>query len=73
MSRKITVSINADVTIEATKEVEETMKKMRRAEEDDNWDLYCKLENKLEELLSNSVYEGIKNIKDVNVLDVNWE
>ena len=73
MKREITVTINADVTIETTEEIEETLKKMRRAEENDDWDLYCKLENKFEALITYRVCEEMKNIKGVNVLDINYE
>ena len=71
--KRITVTIQADVTFETTKEEEEIIKKMRRAEENDDWDRYCELENKFEEVISNRVSKEIKNIKDINVLDTNWE
>ena len=73
MGRKITVTINADVTFETTKEEEEIIKKMRHAEDKDDWDRYCELENKFEEIISNRVSKEIKNIKDINVLDTNWD
>ena len=72
MARKITVTIQADITIEATKRMEEIIKAYRGAEEDDDWDICCELENILEELLSDKISKEIKGIKNVEVLDTNW-
>lgn len=70
---KITVTIKADITLEATREMEKINKIMRRAEENDDWDRYCELDYKLEKLLSDKISEKIAGIKDVDILDKNWE
>lgn len=72
MTRKITVTIQADIILGTTKREEEIIKAIRGAEEDDDWDLYCELQDRLEELLSDRISKEIKDIKDVNVLDTNW-
>ena len=73
MARKITVSIQADVTFEATKEMEKIIKALRNAEEDDDWDLCYELDYKLEQLLVGEISKKIADIKDVDVLDKNWD
>ena len=70
---KITVTIRADITLEATKEMEKINKLARRAEENDDWGLCCKLDYKLEKLVSDKISEKIVGIKDVDILDTNWE
>ena len=73
MAEKITVTIRANITLEATKEMEKINKLMRHAEENDDWGLYCKLDYKLEKLVSDKISEKIAGIKDVDILDTNWE
>ena len=70
---KITVTIRADITLEATKEMEKINKLARRAEENDDWGRCCELDYKLEKLLSDKISEKIAGIKDVDILDTNWE
>lgn len=72
MKRKITVSIEADITLEMTKEEEKIIDDLRHAEDDDDWDRYSKLENKLEKLLLDRISKEIKNLKDTRILDTNW-
>lgn len=72
MAKKITVSIQADITLEATKKEETIIKALRSAEENDDWDLCCDLQDALEELLSDRISKEIKNIKDVEIHDTNW-
>lgn len=72
MARKITVTINADIVLDSTKEIEKIIKARRDAENDDDWDLCSELEDKLEELLSDKISKIIEGIKDVRVLDTNW-
>lgn len=72
MTRKITVTINADIVLDSTKEIEKIIKARRDAENDDDWDLCSELEDKLEELLSDKISKIIEGIKDVRVLDTNW-
>ena len=73
MVRKITVTIRADITLEATKEIEKINKLMRHAEENDDWGLCCKLEYKLDKLISDKISEKMIGIKDVEILDTNWD
>lgn len=72
MARKITVTIQADITLETTKRMEEIIKAYRSAENEDDWDICCELENILEELLSDKISKEIKGIKNVEVLDTDW-
>lgn len=72
MARKITISIQADIILETTKTEEAIIKALRKAEDDDDWDLCCELQNALEELLSDRISKEIKNIKDVEIHDTNW-
>ena len=73
MAREITVTIRADITLEMTKEMEKITKLMRHAEENDDWGVCCKLDNKLEKLLSDKISEKIADIKDIDILDTNWD
>ena len=72
MARKITISIQADIILETTKTEEAIIKALRKAEDDDDWDLCCELQNALEELLSDRISKEIKNIKDGEIHDTNW-
>lgn len=73
MARKITVTIRADITLETTKEMEKIIKASRKAEDNDDWDLYNELDYKLEQLLADEISKKITDIKDVDVLDTNWD
>lgn len=73
MAREITVTIRADITFEITKEMGKIIKSMRRAEENDDWGLCCELDIKLEKLISDKISEEIAGIKDIDVLDTNWD
>lgn len=72
MAKEITVTIRADITLEITKEMEKIIKLMRRAEENDDWGLYCKLAYRLEKLISDKISEEIVGIEDIDVLDTNY-
>lgn len=72
MKRKITVSIEADVTLEMTKEEEKIINNLRHAEDDDDWDRHSELENKLEKLLLDRISKEIKNLNDTRILDTDW-
>lgn len=73
MAREITVTIQADITLEITKEMEKIIKLKRRAEENDDWGFCYKLDYKLEKLISDKISEEIAGIKDIDVLDTNWD
>lgn len=73
MAREITVTIRADITLEITKEMGKIIKLKRRAEENDDWGLCCKLDYKLEKLISDKISEEIVGIEDIDVLDTNWD
>ena len=72
MKRKITVSIQADITLEMTNEEKKIIDNLRHAEDDDDWDRHSKLENKLEKLLLDRVSKEMKNLNDTRILDTNW-
>lgn len=73
MKRKMTVSIQADVTLEMTREEEKILTKMRRAEESDDWGSYTELENKLETLITKRIFEEMESMEDVRVHDINYD
>ena len=72
MKRKITVSIETDITLEMTKEEEKIIDNLRHAEDDDDWDRHSELEDKLEKLLSDRISKKIKELTDIKILDTNW-
>ena len=73
MKRKITVSIQADVTLEMTREEEKILMKMRNAADSEHWDSYTKLENKIEELIKKRIFEEMESVEDVVVHDINYD
>lgn len=73
MARKITVTIRADITLETTKEMEKIIKASRDADNNNDWDLCSELDYKLEQLLAGEISKKIAGIKDVDVLDTNWD
>ena len=73
MKRKITVSIQADVTLEMTREEEKILMKMRNAADSEHWDSYTKLENKIEELIKKRIFEEMESVEDVTVHDINYD
>lgn len=73
MAKKITVTIEADVTLEMTREEEKIIRKMRNAEISEDWGSHCKLENKLEKLIEKRIFEEIESVEDVVVHDIDYE
>lgn len=73
MARKITVTIQANVTLEATTEMEEILKAYKIAMENDEWDICNELQDKFESLISSKICEEMKDIKDVEIHDANWD
>ena len=73
MKKKITVTIEADVTLEMTREEEKIIRKMRRAEDSEDWDSHCELENKLEKLIEKRIFEEMASVEDVVVHDIDYE
>ena len=73
MKRKMTVSIQADVTLEMTREEEKILMKMRNAADSEHWDSYTKLENKIEELIRKRIFEEMESVEDVVVHDINYD
>ena len=73
MKKKITVTIEADVTLEMTREEEKIIRKMRHAEESADWGSRIKLENKLEKLIEKRIFEEMESVEDVVVHDVDYE
>ena len=72
MARKIIVSIEADIELEATEKEEELIKKINEASlnVDDDYETYDKLENKLANLIMERVE---KEISEVTILDIDWD
>jgi 16S rRNA C1402 (ribose-2'-O) methylase RsmI len=73
MKRKITVTIQANVTLEATTEMEEILKAYKIAMENDEWDICNELQDKFESLLSDKIYEKMEGIKDIEIHDADWD
>ena len=73
MKRKMTVSIQADVTLEMTREEEKILMKMRNAADSEHWDSYTKLENKIEALITKRIFEEMESVEDVVVHDINYD
>lgn len=73
MKRKMTVSIQADVTLEMTKEEEKIIRKMRNAENSEDWDSYTELKDKLEALIAKRILKEMESIEDVTVDDISYE
>lgn len=71
--KKITVTIEADITLEMTREEEKIIRKMRNAENSEDWDSHCKLENKLEKLIEKRIFEEMESVEDVVVHDIDYE
>ena len=71
--KRITVTIEADVTLEMTKEEEKIIRKMRNAEDSEDWGSRYKLENKLEKLIEKRIFEEMKSVEDVVVHDIDYE
>ena len=73
MKRKMTVSIQADVPLEMTKEEEKIIRKMRNAENSEDWDSYTELKDKLEALIAKRILKEMESIEDVTVDDISYE
>ncbi len=69
----MTVSIQADVTLEMTKEEEKIIRKMRNAENSEDWDSYTELKDKLEALIAKRILKEMESIEDVTVDDISYE
>ena len=75
MAKEIRVSINTDVTFNATEKEEKLIKAIHEAslDVDDDYEIYDKLMNKLSDLLLSRLYQEIKGLDDIEILDINWE
>lgn len=71
--KRITVTIEADITLEMTREEEKIIRKMRNAENSEDWGSRCKLENKLEKLIEKRIFEEMESVEDVVVHDIDYE
>ena len=71
MARKITVSIKADITLEANEKEEIILDKIDNMNTDFEYD---RLQYRLASLLASRISNKMKDLKDVEVLDiVYWE
>ena len=69
MGRKITVTIKADIILEATEKEEVILDKIENLDADF---VYDKLRYKLEELLLSRIHKEMKDLKDVEIYDVGY-
>lgn len=74
MVKEITVSVQADITFEATAREEQLIENIHNATlNDDDYEEYDKLMNKLNNILLDRLYEEIKGLKEISILDTNWD
>ena len=75
MTRKITITINGDITFNTTEKEEEIIKAIDELspEEDDYDESYDMLVNMLNDLLLNRIYKEMKNLNDIEIHDANWD
>lgn len=69
MARKITVSIKADITLEANEKEEIILDKINNIDTDFEYDM---LQNRLASLLTSRISNEIKDLKDVEVQDITY-
>lgn len=69
MSRKITVSIQADITLEVNEKEEIILDKIENSDTDFEYD---DLQYKLASLLANRISKEMKDLKDVEVQDITY-
>ena len=71
MRRKITVTISADITLEANEQEEIILDKIDKMDTDFEYDM---LQYRLASLLLNRIHKEMKDLKDVEVQDIAyWE
>ena len=74
MAKEITVTIHTDITFEATDLEKRIIDAIRETSlNDDDYEIYDKLRNKLDDLLLVRIYKEMKNLKDVEILDTEWD
>lgn len=75
MAKEITVTIHTDITFNATEKEEELIKAINEAsiDCDDDYETYDMLRNMLDDLLLHRIHKELKNLKEVEILDTNWE
>lgn len=74
MAKEITVTIHTDITFEATELEKRIIDAIREnLLNDDDFEIYDKLRNKLDDLLLARIHKEMKNLKDVDILDTNWD
>lgn len=70
MSRKVVVTMRADIALEATEEEEKVIEALENSTSDDEYD---ELREKLDELVCGRIIKEMKKIEDVDFLDINWD
>ena len=75
MAREITVTIHTDIIFKTTEKEEELIKAIHEAsiDCDEDYETYDMLRNMLDDLLLHRIHKEMKNLKDVEILDTNWE
>lgn len=75
MAKEITVTIHTDITFKATEKEEELIKAINEAsiDCDDDYETYDMLRNMLDDLLLHRIHKELKNLKEVEILDTNWD
>lgn len=69
MARKITVSIQTDITLELNEKEEIIVEKIENSDTDFEYDY---LQNRLESLLLNRIHKEMKDLKDVKIHDITY-
>lgn len=74
MAKRITVSVQADITFEATAREEQLIEDIHDATlNDDDYEEYDKLMNKLNNILLDKLYTEVEGLNEISILDTNWE
>lgn len=75
MAKKITVTIHTDITFDATDLEKRYIDAINEAsiDCDDDYETYDMLKNMLDDLLLHRIHKEMKNLKDVDILDTEWE
>ncbi len=69
MKRKITVSIQTDITLELNEKEEIIVEKIENSDTDFEYDY---LRDRLESLLLNRIHKEMKDLKDVKIHDISY-
>lgn len=69
MKRKITVTIQTDITLELNEKEEIIVEKIENSDTDFEYDY---LRNRLESLLLNRIHKEMKDLKDVEIHDITY-